>query len=559
MKNLIISLILVVILTPNLSSQLSGIYKPLEFAGLDPLWTHVTYDSTLVGHVIPDPRSLNIEFDGYSHVFPSMDIEVEPLIYNGFYYKISRTIYDTDVSGGLIEKIDLSNGKVKWKQVFDLRTQVRREFIGRTLIKDNKLILIDLDIVTPDHPDVPVPIVAYAGFDTYGLLKIREYDLETGQLLSLEVADENDPNVMLIRSAEEYSTRIYMIDENTFQVIDYKNQYQLKIAPYLLVDTINRQGQYLNSTDTIFSSFRFDADWSDTRRNKSYNVMVDEFTEEIVWFDDYIEGNSNQGDSKGRILKIRNNELKILEVPDVFFEGSPQGLGLINISEDYYLIAAGFDADKDNWTFYLIDKNNGSLLNKFELIDVNNFFPPQLGTNNSLIYSQLNQSVDSRPVQFFEKEVDSIHLISEFSVLDSDYLFFPIKTYQLPSGNYLVSGIHTEAPNGASSFKGIFMTDFVVTPEQIGVKTVDVKNIDMSHADFDIYPNPSSDVLNIQSFSDKNYIVFMVNSFGQIVKELSVKQLSTLEIDISNQANGIYHLLFINGNHLTSLPFAISK
>ena len=178
MKTLIFNILTVVIVTTtNLSAQLPGNYKPLEFDGLVPLWTHVTYDSTIVGHEMTNPRSVGIQFDGYSHVFPSMDIEVEPLIYEGFYYKVSRTIYDTDVSGGLIEKIDLSNGDIIWKQVFDLRTQDRREFIGRTLIKDSKLILIDLDIVTPDHPDVPVPIVAYAGFDTYGILKIREYDL----------------------------------------------------------------------------------------------------------------------------------------------------------------------------------------------------------------------------------------------------------------------------------------------------------------------------------------------------------------------------------------------
>jgi len=443
---------MVVIVTTNLSSQLPGNYQPLEFDDLVPLWTHVTYDSTIVGHDILNPRSVGIEFDGYSHVFPSMDIEIEPLIYQGFYYKVSRTIYDTDVSGGLIEKIDLSNGEIIWKQVFDLRTQDRREFIGRTLIKDDKLILIDLDIITPDHPDVPVPIVAYAGFDTYGILKIREYDLQTGELVCIDVADENDPNVMLIRSAEEYSTRIYMIDDSTFQVIDYKNEYQLDIAPYLLVDTINRQGQYLNSTDTIFSSYQFDADWTDTRRNKSLNVIIDEYTDEIVWFDDYIEGNFNQGDSKGRILKIKNNELKKLEIPDVFSKGSPQGLGL---------------------------------------------------------------------------------------------------------GNYLVSGIQTEAPIGAPSHKGIFMTDFLVTPENIGVETVSVNNIVTNEGKFNVFPNPSKSMLNIQSFANKDYNAIIVNSFGQTVKELSIKEQSIISFDINNLISGNYYVYFISNSDVETLPLII--
>jgi hypothetical protein len=548
---------MVVIVTTNLSSQLPGNYQPLEFDDLVPLWTHVTYDSTVVGHEIPNPRSIGIEFDGYSHVFPSMDIEIEPLIYQGFYYKVSRTIYDTDVSGGLIEKIDLSNGEIIWKQVFDLRTQDRREFIGRTLIKDDKLILIDLDIITPDHPDVPVPIVAYAGFDTYGILKIREYDLQTGELVCIDVADENDPNVMLIRSAEEYSTRIYMIDDSTFQVIDYKNEYQLDIAPYLLVDTINRQGQYLNSTDTIFSSYQFDADWTDTRRNKSLNVIIDEYTDEIVWFDDYIEGNFNQGDSKGRILKIKNNELKKLEIPDVFSKGSPQGLGLINITQDYYLVAAIIDADTDDWTFYLIDKEDGSIINYFEITGMKSFREPQIGDNGSLIFAQTNLSLEGRPVQFFEKNDSVLELVSEFGLLDSDYLFTPIKIFPLTNGNYLVSGIQTEAPIGAPSHKGIFMTDFLVTPENIGVETVSVNNIVTNEGKFNVFPNPSKSMLNIQSFANKDYNAIIVNSFGQTVKELSIKEQSIISFDINNLISGNYYVYFISNSDVETLPLII--
>ena len=548
---------MVVIVTTNLSSQLPGNYQPLEFDDLVPLWTHVTYDSTIVGHDILNPRSVGIEFDGYSHVFPSMDIEIEPLIYQGFYYKVSRTIYDTDVSGGLIEKIDLSNGEIIWKQVFDLRTQDRREFIGRTLIKDDKLILIDLDIITPDHPDVPVPIVAYAGFDTYGILKIREYDLQTGELVCIDVADENDPNVMLIRSAEEYSTRIYMIDDSTFQVIDYKNEYQLDIAPYLLVDTINRQGQYLNSTDTIFSSYQFDADWTDTRRNKSLNVIIDEYTDEIVWFDDYIEGNFNQGDSKGRILKIKNNELKKLEIPDVFSKGSPQGLGLVNITQDYYLVAAIIDADTDDWTFYLIDKEDGSIINYFEITGMKSFREPQIGDNGSLIFAQTNLSLEGRPVQFFEKNDSVLELVSEFGLLDSDYLFTPIKIFPLTNGNYLVSGIQTEAPIGAPSHKGIFMTDFLVTPENIGVETVSVNNIVTNEGKFNVFPNPSKSMLNIQSFANKDYNAIIVNSFGQTVKELSIKEQSIISFDINNLISGNYYVYFISNSDVETLPLII--
>lgn len=40
--------------------------------------------------------------------------EVDPFLHEGYYYKVARTIYDVDVSGALVEKIDLATGEVVW-------------------------------------------------------------------------------------------------------------------------------------------------------------------------------------------------------------------------------------------------------------------------------------------------------------------------------------------------------------------------------------------------------------------------------------------------------------
>ena len=131
MKRLILIILITFLALFNCEAQLAGNYIPLAFENLTPDWITVSMDSTIIDHVIPNPRASDIEFDGYSHVYTSAEIERHPIIKDGFYYKVSKTLYDVDVSGGLIEKIDVKSGKVVWQNSFDLRTEDKREFIER--------------------------------------------------------------------------------------------------------------------------------------------------------------------------------------------------------------------------------------------------------------------------------------------------------------------------------------------------------------------------------------------------------------------------------------------
>jgi len=161
-----ILLLLTSLFSLSLLAQQAGNYIPLEFTNLTPSWTHTSVDSTIIGHLPEEYRDLSLGFDGYSHITRSDNIERAPMIVDDYLCIISRTSYDIDVSGGLIEKIDMNTGEKIWQNTFDLRTSSYKEFIERTIIKHDTLILINYNITVPDSPINYFPFVAIPGFTT---------------------------------------------------------------------------------------------------------------------------------------------------------------------------------------------------------------------------------------------------------------------------------------------------------------------------------------------------------------------------------------------------------
>lgn len=63
----------------------------------------------------------------------------------------------------------------------------------------------------------------------------------------------------------------------------------------------------------------------------------------------------------------------------------------------------------------------------------------------------------------------------------------------------------------------------------------------------DIYPNPLHDIITIQTYSDSESNIVIVNAMGQIVSEYKI--VSQTSIDLSHLSNGLYLMKIINGNN----------
>jgi hypothetical protein len=148
----------------------------------------------------------------------------------------------------------------------------------------------------------------------------------------------------------------------------------------------------------------------------------------------------------------------------------------------------------------------------------------------------------------------------QFDVADSLYL------YDGPSQLSPLIGAYTGStlPNGGSvSASSGSMTVRQVTDGagvDVGFEATwdcQLDGIDASvllDQNLSIYPNPSSDVLNINYSTDTKtgpIVVFMVNALGQVVftDELKEQSSFTSQVDVSTLGKGIYFIILQSSDH----------
>jgi len=101
----------------------------------------------------------------------------------------------------------------------------------------------------------------------------------------------------------------------------------------------------------------------------------------------------------------------------------------------------------------------------------------------------------------------------------------------------------TATLNGVDVVANLELHDNVNTTVQLfTVNTAAVLN----EADFNIFPNPASDILNIELPNDENWRISIYNEIGQIMIKQNTNK--TLMLDIKQWAKGIYFVKFENAN-----------
>lgn len=86
-----------------------------------------------------------------------------------------------------------------------------------------------------------------------------------------------------------------------------------------------------------------------------------------------------------------------------------------------------------------------------------------------------------------------------------------------------------------------------------------VANLDeIASADFSIYPNPASDVINISSTSTMNASISIVDLTGKVVKTSSINGL-TASVNTSGLNDGIYYVTITDGTSIATEKVVIKK
>ncbi|MCB0661874.1 MAG: hypothetical protein KDC24_03970 [Saprospiraceae bacterium] len=533
-----------------LYAQTIGNFQSFSFEDITPVWTHFSYDSTLVGHQISNPRAV-VGFDGYSHVFTSSDIELEPLIHNGYYYKVSRTLYDVDISGGLIEKIDLNTGKIVWKKSFDLRTSNNREFICRSIIKNGQLILFNLNIITEDPP-FPIPIVGVTGFRTEGVLKVRYYDLESSELIEVLESDPFNSDVKKIKSADEFSCRLNILNDSLIEVIEY--QLHDSTGARVIIDTLDYNGVYQNTSDTLFSDI-MGVDWLDSYWAEAYKVMRDE-AGTLYWIDFYVPGDFTLDTARAHIqIYEKEGTKRIMHLP--FIDPEPvESWVILGVKEAYILLATYLFEGKS--VYYLISKEDGQLIQFFELEKDVDTRIPFFEENGNIMIPITGESIDNKYfLDFWQLDNQRLKLQYQFKLQQENYQILPERMVRLDDGNYLVTVMITEKQSNGF-LKGRFMTDFLISPEMLENGLVNTKDISVNRTPL-IYPNPSFGSCNVQFQNRLTGNFKLLGPDGKIWKVGGFINQDRLKLNFQDLPNGLYYLSIQAESFLNAYPIVLQK
>ena len=82
----------------------------------------------------------------------------------------------------------------------------------------------------------------------------------------------------------------------------------------------------------------------------------------------------------------------------------------------------------------------------------------------------------------------------------------------------------------------------------------DIKEI-IHDSSINIYPNPTSDIINVESVNFKFRQAQIVNAQGQIINRFEVTDKDIHNFDVSNYTNGVYYIIFESENNLVIKKF----
>jgi hypothetical protein len=528
-KTCILSSFAFVLFHVGLFGQTIGSFKPLHLEGIAPKWIHYSYDSTIVGHEMINPRDDGAGFDGYGHVY--LQIPGPPIIKDGYWYKVNNTNYDVDVSGGLIEKIDLNTGKRIWYRTFDRRTQSYRESVHHAEIIGNQLWVYTLRITRSD-PVHPIPVISF--FDAPGVLKIRRYDLKSGNLVKVNDPNIDNPNLRVFKSGFSNETLIRQINPSTFWTVEH-NMNKSKLGGYIVIDTITDAGVRKNASDTIFSKF-VGYDWAASIWHSKYKLWVGKDST-LYWLDFYSPQDRSANlpgcylriwTKKGEYREVDLNEHNILKNVKIWY--------LLDMKNGKILLSVYLKDETRR--FIVIDQKTGQKYQ--EGVNPGIFFEAPLTNDGSILtmnYERGDKEGDNIwALDFFAMNNPELKKISTFKLKDPGYFLVPSNVAQLADGDFLLSFFYTES--WKSTFKGRFMTDIRVSPEMINFVSGNVQNGKAEK--FLITPNPATSTIIIKNapVSD-SYVIYNIS--GQIVKTGIEKS----EIDIETFSQGLYFIHLI--------------
>jgi hypothetical protein len=165
---------------------------------------------------------------------------------------------------------------------------------------------------------------------------------------------------------------------------------------------------------------------------------------------------------------------------------------------------------------------------KFSTVPYSDTTPPLLNNFAHLytdsIYTDTAQWIKISGSFIADSAYSCVMLGNSFDEANTDTLYFGGSNYYAFTSYYFIDDICVS-------------TDSIYNVTWTGIANATSKN-----TDFNVYPNPSSEIINISVHGKNIDEVIFINSLGQILNYIKVDRKEKIEVDVSGFPSGLYAL-----------------
>jgi len=524
-----------VVVFNHLSSQINPApYQNFEFENYQPKWKHVFLDSTAIGNyiILGEDTLYN---NGWSHI-SSGNNSYNHIVNNSSFISVLPTGLNF-IEGGFIEKLDIKTGRSIWKNYFDLRNYDRKEWPYYIFLNsENILEILSFRQLYKDPWPLPNPLWLNSR------LSKREYNPLTGILNNNYFADEFDSRTCKMANPFRLNSNL------NIYLFPYQYGYQY-IRQRPIDDKIEIINKFLNDSSYIIkdSLLYINYQYPQIKRSELFYITTDSllFMMHSKVVDDNVQ------DSFEILLFWFDRNFNIIDSFNLSDDlPYSDNYRIVNTSNNSIIISGKSHFESNLIQFYSIFNFNGDLIETVYLKDNNNT-PFILGFSSAIKLKYDTGSLFfSRDKQFgnwylkIHKSDGNGNLtqLKSLKVIPNDHEIDPKYLYQLDNGDIILKCLDRNKDYYDRLEDPSAQVLVYFPAADLGIKTFVEDDITFEGKELSLYPNPSSENLNIE-FSDRfDGFIQISDLMGRIILVKYIQSDSKTNVDISNLTKGIYFI-----------------
>jgi len=517
-------------------------HEPMRFQELEPVWSRLIIDSTFI-----EFRDSNARYQPYyKDGMEQLSFDGGSFINDGSLYSITEIVYDLDLAGYYIEKIDLQSGEVMWKIRTDLRYVDFREKVLRFEVKDEEFVMYGIRCIVPDSSLYTHSFLLGGRVDA--VFFQRHYDIETGKVKGYYTIDPEDPDVYIIH---HWNTNNFLF-KTGIDSFDYLQRATSRIGGdhYARIQ-LTDYGLSKTAKDTVISSSFNDLDLSTARFFSGRKIVRD--AEGYFYYLNQVlyEEETEERHHMTKLIKLDQNYniIKTFDF-DKLELSTYSNIGILHITEDGKILLRGC-MDSDIFLpcryFYLLFDTELNHLNTFRPRLDNSYFSFSYDTeivqqdNSILAIDRLTKVPGNSYFVFYRLQGGEAHdTVAQLTIEHLDWGAWINRAFQLDDGDLLLKFNY-----GCLDDKGRFgswnPTWMRLDSKDLQLTTT-TEHIPLTETKSIAYPNPVSDILNV---AFENTFSGQLNIFdltGRLVLKRNLYNSRKLTLNLDGYHPGHYIL-----------------